>query len=66
MLGINDTEARLKFIKRARALQRKKWSDAEIAEKLLGGTRFVRGVTKLTRSSYTAQLRLIQLQERGN
>ena len=58
MFGINDTEARLQFGAKVNKLLRKGWTYAEIATKLLGNSKYVRGVKKLSGAGYMARLRL--------
>ena len=58
MLGINDTEARLQFGTKVNRLRKRGWTYPEIATKLLGNSRYVRGVKKLSGAGYMAQVRL--------
>ena len=56
MIGIDDTDARLKFIAKANTLKRKGFTNSEVAERLLGSERYARGVAKLTRPGYKVAL----------
>lgn len=58
MLGLNDGEARLRFARAANKLHRKGWPWSQIAEKLLGDSRWAQGAKKLAGVGYVAEVQL--------
>ena len=60
MLGLDDTEERLRFGKKGRRLRRKGWTYAAISARLLGDERYARGVKKLCGAGYVAFLEQLQ------